>query len=125
MLTFPSSVRIFIYTQPADMRCGFNKLSMFANSIMGHDPFSGHLFVYFKKRGDKCKILFWDSESKETGETTAATKFLQESHLDTDKTCMSLTYAEPNSNTPGRTRTCDLRIRNPLLYPTELRALQF
>ncbi len=25
--------------------------------------------------------------------------------------------------TPGRTRTCDLRIRNPLLYPTELRAL--
>ena len=26
-------------------------------------------------------------------------------------------------NTPGRTRTCDLRIRNPLLCPTELRAL--
>ena len=25
-------------------------------------------------------------------------------------------------NTPGRIRTCDLRIRNPLLYPTELRA---
>ena len=24
--------------------------------------------------------------------------------------------------TPGRIRTCDLRIRNPLLYPTELRA---
>ena len=30
----------------------------------------------------------------------------------------------PDSTTPGRTRTCDLRIRNPLLYPTELRALQ-
>jgi transposase len=27
---------------------------------MGRDPFSGHLFVYFNKRGDKCKILFWD-----------------------------------------------------------------
>ena len=26
-------------------------------------------------------------------------------------------------NTPDRIRTCDLRIRNPLLYPTELRAL--
>jgi len=60
MLTLPSSVRIFIYTQPADMRCGFNKLSMFANNIMGQDPLSGHLFVYFNKRGDKCKILFWD-----------------------------------------------------------------
>ena len=26
-------------------------------------------------------------------------------------------------NAPGRTRTCDRRIRNPLLYPTELRVL--
>ena len=60
MLTLPPSVRIFLYTQPADMRCGFNKLSMLADNIMGQDPFSGHLFVYFNKRGDKCKILFWD-----------------------------------------------------------------
>ena len=28
-------------------------------------------------------------------------------------------------NAPGRTRTCDPRIRNPLLYPAELRALFF
>jgi hypothetical protein len=27
-------------------------------------------------------------------------------------------------NAPGRTRTCDLRIRSPLLYPAELRAPQ-
>jgi transposase len=60
MLTLPSSVKVFVYTQPADMRCGFNKLGMFASSFMGHDPLSGHLFVYFNKRGDKCKILFWD-----------------------------------------------------------------
>jgi len=60
MLTLPSSVKIFVYTQPTDMRCGFNKLSMFAANFMGHDPFSGHLFVYFNRRGDKCKILFWD-----------------------------------------------------------------
>ena len=60
MLSLPPSVRIFIYTQSADMRCGFNKLSMFANNIMGQDPFSGHFFVYFNKRADKCKILFWD-----------------------------------------------------------------
>ena len=46
MLTLPSSVRIFIYTQPADMRCGFNKLSMFANNIMDHDPFRGEVNYY-------------------------------------------------------------------------------
>ena len=60
MLTLPSSVKIFIYTQPADMRCGFNKLSMLTENIMLMDPFSGHLFVFFNKPGDKCKILFWD-----------------------------------------------------------------
>ena len=60
MLTLPSSVKIFIYAQPTDMRCGFNKLSMLAESFMGRDPLSGHLFVFFNKRGDKCKILFWD-----------------------------------------------------------------
>ncbi len=60
MLTLPPSVKIFIYTRPTDMRCGFNRLSMFAESVMCKDPFSGHLFVFFNKVGDKCKILFWD-----------------------------------------------------------------
>ena len=60
MLTLPSSVKIFIYTQPTDMRCGFGKLSMLAESFMQNDPFSGHLFVFFNKYGDKCKILFWE-----------------------------------------------------------------
>jgi transposase len=60
MLTLPSSVKIFIYSQPADMRSGFNRLSMLTESFMLKDPFSGHLFVFFNKEGDKCKILFWD-----------------------------------------------------------------
>jgi transposase len=60
MLTLPSSVKIFLYTQPADMRSGFHKLSMLAENFMRQDPFCGHLFVFFNKTGDKCKILFWD-----------------------------------------------------------------
>ena len=47
MLTLPSSVKIFIYTQPADMRSGFHRLSMLAESFMLKDPLSGHLFVFF------------------------------------------------------------------------------
>lgn len=42
------------------MRCGFHKLSMLTESFMRADLFSGHLFVFFNKSGDKCKILFWD-----------------------------------------------------------------
>ena len=60
MLTLPSSVRIFLYSQPTDMRCGFNRLGMLAESMMGQDPFSGHLFVFFNRCGDRCKVLAWD-----------------------------------------------------------------
>ncbi len=60
MLTLPSAVKIFLHTRPTDMRCGFHKLSMLAESIMQQDPFSGHLFVFFNRSGDKVKILFWD-----------------------------------------------------------------
>jgi len=60
MLTLPCAVKIFIYTQPTDMRYGFNKLSMLTENFMRQDPFSGHLFVFFNRYGDKCKILFWD-----------------------------------------------------------------
>jgi len=60
MLILPSSVKVFLCTQPTDMRCGFNKLSMLAEHVMHHDPLTGHLFVFFNKPGDKCKILWWD-----------------------------------------------------------------
>ena len=43
--------------------------------------------------------------------------------LGRDKQDISETDKAEITSTPGRTRTCDLRIRNPLLYPTELRAL--
>jgi len=60
MLSLPASVKIFIYAQPTDMRCGFNTLSMLTESFLQQDPLSGHLFVFFNRQGDKCKILFWD-----------------------------------------------------------------
>ena len=60
MLTLPSSVRTFICTQITDMRYGFDRLACLAEAVLKQDPFSGHLFVYFNRRGDKCKILFWD-----------------------------------------------------------------
>ena len=60
MMMLPASVKVFLCTQPTDMRCGFNKLSMLAEYVMGQDPLTGHLFVFFNKAGDKCKILWWD-----------------------------------------------------------------
>lgn len=60
MLNLPPSVRIFISTVPADMRRSFDGLAAMTERILEEDPFSGHLFVFRNKRGDRVKILYWD-----------------------------------------------------------------
>jgi len=60
MLNLPPSVRIFISTVPGDMRRSFDGLAAMTEQILAQDPFSGHLFVFRNKRGDRVKILYWD-----------------------------------------------------------------
>ncbi len=51
-------------------------------------------------------------------------KPLQVAELGTKKEPMSSTDTDSKTNTPGRTRTCDLRFRRPTLCPIELQAQQ-
>ena len=60
MLSLPPSVRIFVSTEPADMRRSFDGLMHLVRDVIGEDPFSGHLFVFCSKKGDRIKILVWD-----------------------------------------------------------------
>jgi transposase len=60
MIGLPPSVRIFVATAPVDMRKSFDALSAMALRIVGMDPRTGHLFVFFSKHRDRVKILFWD-----------------------------------------------------------------
>jgi transposase len=60
MLMLPPSVRIFIASQPVDLRLSFDRLAACAQERLGVDPFSGHLFVFRNRRGDRVKILYWD-----------------------------------------------------------------
>lgn len=60
MLTLPESVRIFLATDPTDMRKGFDGLSGLVEREMGKDVYSGHLFVFVSRRGDRVKILTWE-----------------------------------------------------------------
>jgi len=42
------------------MRKSIDGLSILVQEILQKDIFSGHLFVFCNKRGDKIKILYWD-----------------------------------------------------------------
>ena len=57
----PASVRIFVCTQPFDMRCSYDTLALAAQQVIGEDPRSGALFVFSNKRSNRLKILWWDS----------------------------------------------------------------
>ena len=62
MLTLPPSTRVFVATGPTDMRRSFDGLLGIVRDFLGHDPFTGHLFVFRNRRGDRLKILWWDRD---------------------------------------------------------------
>ncbi len=62
MLSLPLPVRIFLCTEHADLRKSFDGLAQLVRSFLGADPLSGHLFVFRNKRGDRVKLLYWDSD---------------------------------------------------------------
>jgi transposase len=60
MLTLPPSVKIYLFAGPTNMRKGHDGLSAMVRREAGVELFSGHLFVFVSRRGDRVKILAWD-----------------------------------------------------------------
>jgi transposase len=62
MLSWPPTVKVFLCSDATDMRKGFDSLAHLIESSLALDPFSGHLFVFRSRRGDRVKILYWDRD---------------------------------------------------------------
>lgn len=62
MLSLPLPVRVFLCTQPADMRKSFDGLATLVREHLGQDPLSGDLFVFRSRRGDRVKLLYWQED---------------------------------------------------------------
>lgn len=60
MLGFPSSVRTFVVTQLIDGRKGADSLMTIVRDLLAHDPLSGHFYVFFTRRCDAVRIVYWD-----------------------------------------------------------------
>jgi transposase len=62
MVSLPTSVQIWIATQPTDLRKSFDTLAELVRQQVKGDPLSGQLFVFRNKRADRVKLLYWDDD---------------------------------------------------------------
>jgi transposase len=60
MLSLPPSVRVFVARGATELRKSFDALAAIAREVLRQDPLSGHLFVFFNRRRDRIKVLYWD-----------------------------------------------------------------
>lgn len=60
MLSITSSTRIYLHTQPTDMRKSFDGLSGIVRGEFKADPLDGSLFLFVNKRRNRLKLLHWD-----------------------------------------------------------------
>ncbi|MBN9687367.1 MULTISPECIES: IS66 family insertion sequence element accessory protein TnpB [unclassified Corallococcus] len=59
MFTLPASVRVVLATEPVDMRKSIDGLMALVRTAWGEDVYSGHLFAFVSRRGDRIKVLSW------------------------------------------------------------------
>jgi len=56
----PSTVRVFVCTEPQDMRRSFDGLALATKQVLGEDPQSGALFVFVGKSKTRAKVLWFE-----------------------------------------------------------------
>ena len=52
---------IYLHRDSIDFRKGHRGLSAIVQMELGHDPFSGILYVFRNRAFDKLKIIFWEN----------------------------------------------------------------
>ena len=62
MIALPTGTHIWIAAGVTDLRRGFTGLSAVAQTVLKQNPFSGHVFVFRGRRGDRIKLLWWDGD---------------------------------------------------------------
>jgi transposase len=62
VLTLPPGARVFVATERVDGRKGIDGLSVLVRSQFAEDPLSGRMFVFFSRRADRVRVLYWDRD---------------------------------------------------------------
>ena len=54
------ATKIYLGVESVDMRKGFDGLHGLVRDHLGHDPLSGHLFLFTNRSRTRLKALLWD-----------------------------------------------------------------
>jgi transposase len=60
MIGSTRQVTVYAYSQPADLRRGFDGLSGLVREGMGRSELSGDLYVFVSRDRRRAKVLLWD-----------------------------------------------------------------
>ena len=56
----PALARVYLYREAVDFRKSYRGLSAIVEQELGHNPFSGELYVFCNRQRNKLKILLWE-----------------------------------------------------------------
>jgi transposase len=56
----PQGVEVFVCLEPVNLRCSFDRLATLAQERVGRDARSGALVLFFGRRQDALKVLYFD-----------------------------------------------------------------
>ena len=60
MIAIPSTVRVFLATEPQDFRKAIDGLAAIVGAHLQRDPMTGDVFVFHNRRRTALKVLYWD-----------------------------------------------------------------
>ena len=59
MILLPRAVRVYIATQPVNLRKSFDGLTNEIRMVLERDPVSGHVFAFLNRRRTQVKLVLW------------------------------------------------------------------
>lgn len=85
------SVRVFLAVGPVDLRGAFDQLAAVTRQILGEDPKSGALYLFYNRRRNRLKALWWDRNGYTLlYKRISAGTFAVPRHLDSTTPCVQI-----------------------------------
>jgi transposase len=62
VIGLPAGTQVWLAAGVTDMRRGFDGLASIVQHKLAEDPFSGHVFVFRGRKGDRIKVLWFSGD---------------------------------------------------------------